>query len=490
MCPDVFCHIMRHRCHFKILTRKLGLRTLQTKCRKRRVQNKLRKRKKGKRAIVAALRNSSNGGIRITDRNDGSPLTSQANDFHLSKKKSCVSEKSNSKKNNKSVKGATKRSKMSKMASRDTNDVDPTDGDFSAEEDAHDFSEDDEIIPNSYSHGSRKNPTSNESHKSTKEGGSTKSKIIVATRMEVRVANRAKSKGPLIEEESEGDSSDEDAAINSDEESESDEDDPSTKESHQSSKTPRGLCRSKVMATDRGCKLTVTFNAIGQPVGENSDKFSSYLGSIASEMVPLTYSDWRAIRKGYKDLYWQSVLMKGAELMPSNKLEAEEPKVSRYEGKLNQELPHTCSRQGYARLEYQMQKESPNPSSITRVDVWCKGHTKKSGEPSNNIVAERMKKMKEIRDSATSDSFNHSIQNDALSQVLGLDRYSRVRGKGAGVTPSKLGVVSQDKQMVTQLQEEVLTVKKDLVQMANLVNTQSELIRNLLTAVNTQKASD
>ncbi|KAF9618000.1 hypothetical protein IFM89_039371 [Coptis chinensis] len=120
----------------------------------------------------------------------------------------------------------------------------------------------------------------------------------------------------------------------------------------------------------------------------------------------------------------------------------------------NQELPHTCSRQGYARLEYQMQKESPNPSSITRVDVWCKGHTKKSGEPSNNIVAERMKKMKEIRDSATSDSFNHSIQNDALSQVLGPDRYSRVRGKGARLTPSKLGVVSQDKQMVTQLQKE------------------------------------
>ncbi|KAF9609800.1 hypothetical protein IFM89_018597 [Coptis chinensis] len=126
---------------------------------------------KEKRAIVAALRNSSNGGIRISDRNDGSPLTSQANDFHLSKKKSCVSEKSNSKKKNKSVKGATKRSKMSKMASRDTNDVDPTDGDFSAEEDAHDFSENDEIIPNSYSHGSRKNPTSNESHKSTKGGG-------------------------------------------------------------------------------------------------------------------------------------------------------------------------------------------------------------------------------------------------------------------------------------------------------------------------------
>ncbi|KAF9618754.1 hypothetical protein IFM89_002449 [Coptis chinensis] len=260
-------------------------------------------------------------------------------------------------------------------------------------------------------------------------------------------------------------------------------------------------------------------------------------------MVPLTYSDWRAIRKGYKDLYWQSILQKfildeGCRTYALQQIgRLWRAHKSRLRGKIriyrkkkkdiaclkpmicdlpewemflkqmsrrkfilksqkfqemreNQELPHTCSRQGYARLEYQMQKESPNPFSITRVDVWCKGHTKKSGEPSNNIVAERMKKMKEIRDSAASDSFNHSIQNDALSQVLGPDRYSCVRGKGAGVTPSKLGVVSQDKQMVTQLQEEVLTVKKDLVQMANLVNTQSELIRNLLAAVNTQKASD
>ncbi|KAF9590109.1 hypothetical protein IFM89_030857 [Coptis chinensis] len=41
-----------------------------------------------------------------------------------------------------SIKGATtKRSKMGKMPIRDTNDSDSTDGDFSKEEDAHDFNE-------------------------------------------------------------------------------------------------------------------------------------------------------------------------------------------------------------------------------------------------------------------------------------------------------------------------------------------------------------
>ncbi|KAF9598657.1 hypothetical protein IFM89_029907 [Coptis chinensis] len=60
------------------------------------------------------------------------------------------------------------------------------------------------------------------------------------------------------------------------------------------------------------------------------------------------------------------------------------------EMRAKQDLPHTCSRQGYARLEDKMRKESSNPSFVTRVDVWFKGHTKKSGEPSNAHVAKKM----------------------------------------------------------------------------------------------------
>ncbi|KAF9619954.1 hypothetical protein IFM89_010570 [Coptis chinensis] len=104
----------------------------------------------------------------------------------------------------------------------------------------------------------------------------------------------------------------------------------------------------------------------------------------------------------------------------------------------------------------------------TRVDVWFKGHTKKRGEPSNAHVAKKMKKMQELRDSAVADSFTNSMRDDVLSQVLGLDRHGRLRGVGSGVTPSRLGVVSQDKAFVTQLQEELALVKKDVTQMSNL----------------------
>ncbi|KAK9169617.1 hypothetical protein Syun_001757 [Stephania yunnanensis] len=40
-------------------------------------------------------------------------------------------------------------------------------------------------------------------------------------------------------------------------------------------------------------KVLVTFNDRNQPIGENADVFSSFLGIVSREMVPITLSDWR-----------------------------------------------------------------------------------------------------------------------------------------------------------------------------------------------------
>ncbi|CAL5417982.1 unnamed protein product [Camellia sinensis] len=49
-------------------------------------------------------------------------------------------------------------------------------------------------------------------------------------------------------------------------------------------------------------------------------------------------------------------------------------------------LFHTMSRKGYARLEDEMRRESRAPSSISRVDVWIKGHTRKEGKSMNEVL--------------------------------------------------------------------------------------------------------
>ncbi|KAF9593412.1 hypothetical protein IFM89_022691 [Coptis chinensis] len=312
-----------------------------------------------------------------------------------------------------SVKGATtKRSKMGKMPIRDTNDSDSTNGDFSKEEDAHDFSEDDDIVPNSYSRGNRENPSSNESHKSKKTRGSTKSKSFKKVDKRSRTkrnsshdlsdkdlddedycndedgskttTNRAKFKGPLTEEESEGDSSDEGDAIDSDAELESS--NPSSKESHLSSKALRGSRRSKQkFILDEGCR-TYALQQIGRLWRAHKSRLRGKIRVYRKKKKDIA----RLQPEDCDDAEWEMFVKQMSKrkfIMKSQKFQ---------EMREKQDLPHTCSRQGYARLEFQMQKESPNPSYITRVDVWCKGHTKKNGKPSNSRVGERMDESQQV----------------------------------------------------------------------------------------------
>ncbi|KAF9601633.1 hypothetical protein IFM89_021099 [Coptis chinensis] len=121
---------------------------------------------------------------------------------------------------------------------------------------------------------------------------------------------------------------------------------------------------------------------------------------------------------------------------------------------LKHTLPLTSSRLGYARLDAKMKKENSDPSSITRSDVWVKGHTKKNGEPVNAKVAEKMKTIQEIKDTVV-ESSSSSLQDDAISQVFGPARPSHVRGVGFGVTPSQMGILSESREKVVQLERQV-----------------------------------
>ncbi|XP_022884878.1 uncharacterized protein LOC111401394 isoform X2 [Olea europaea var. sylvestris] len=49
----------------------------------------------------------------------------------------------------------------------------------------------------------------------------------------------------------------------------------------------------------------------------------------------------------------------------------------------NQNIMHTTSRKGFARLEVEMRAESEDPDSITRDDVYIRGHTRRNGLPIN-----------------------------------------------------------------------------------------------------------
>ncbi|TYJ96221.1 uncharacterized protein E5676_scaffold78209G00080 [Cucumis melo var. makuwa] len=52
------------------------------------------------------------------------------------------------------------------------------------------------------------------------------------------------------------------------------------------------------------------------------------------------------------------------------------------------QLPHTCSRRGYARPVEDLKNFSSTP--ITRVDVWTKAYVKKDGTSMNSQVADTL----------------------------------------------------------------------------------------------------
>jgi hypothetical protein len=74
----------------------------------------------------------------------------------------------------------------------------------------------------------------------------------------------------------------------------------------------RGLTRMPKIHKDKnkGIKGKVQWNADGQPIGDNSEKFVSYIGVITRRLIPLNTRDWRSkdeVLKTCKDTVWEKI---------------------------------------------------------------------------------------------------------------------------------------------------------------------------------------
>ncbi|KAK3228600.1 hypothetical protein Dsin_000481, partial [Dipteronia sinensis] len=72
-------------------------------------------------------------------------------------------------------------------------------------------------------------------------------------------------------------------------------------------KKKRGLTKlGMIQSGDK--RLSVTFNERGQLVSKNSKKFSSYLGVIVREHVPIGLEDWPSVDSNREDELWTLIL--------------------------------------------------------------------------------------------------------------------------------------------------------------------------------------
>ncbi|XP_028110890.1 uncharacterized protein LOC114309374 [Camellia sinensis] len=129
-----------------------------------------------------------------------------------------------------------------------------------------------------------------------------------------------------------------------------------------------------------------------------------------------------------------------------------------------QNVLHTMSRKGYARLEEEMKNQSPHPDSISRIDVWIKGHTRKKEKPVNEVLQAAVKKVEELHKPSTKEG-PMSTKDDAIVHAFGPERRGSVRGLGFGALPSKVDVQVYQNQNVRKLNQQMLLLQQELQEM-------------------------
>ncbi|XP_038986479.1 uncharacterized protein LOC103717144 [Phoenix dactylifera] len=109
----------------------------------------------------------------------------------------------------------------------------------------------------------------------------------------------------------------------------------------------------------------------------------------------------------------------------------------------SQTVPHTSSSMSYARRRAEFMDD--NGRKPGKVEFYKITHTHRDGsfvrkeardivDRATTLISER------VRESSSSDAISH-VEAQVLAELLGLERYGRVRDYGVGVTPTQLSAV-------------------------------------------------
>ncbi|TYJ03702.1 hypothetical protein E1A91_A12G046300v1 [Gossypium mustelinum] len=231
-----------------------------------------------------------------------------------------------------------------------------------------------------------------------------------------------------------------------------------------------------------GERIFVHFNKFGQPVGPESSKLSSFLGTIArnGHKAPLNFVHWRAMPDSYKEEMWEYVQTKFA-LDPSGKswvmqsiatkwrnwkadlkatyydslktdeerLKVLDPRVvpdqwpslisywssddtkkhcaTNRANRLKQRSGHSSGTRSYARILEEERNKRPDGKEPTRAELYILTHTRKNGQPVDETAAELISKIREQEAKKETTSQCSDESNDTLCRVMGEENHNRVR---------------------------------------------------------------
>nr|XP_043625707.1 uncharacterized protein LOC122597140 [Erigeron canadensis] len=255
-------------------------------------------------------------------------------------------------------------------------------------------------------------------------------------------------------------------------------------------------------------RIEVTFNELGQPVGDEGKEFTSFLGTLVkmSNHLSIEYLHWRTIPEDKKDDLWN--LVKGRFIfVPAendkvkdwvlsdmgikfkswkyelkkkwfdssstingivaaqndprvdkeqfkklvtywfkDKVQVESEMKRKIRGKFKE--PHVIGTKSFARLIHdETKKTGVRPS---RGKVYCLTRTRENGDIVNEVATEVVGKLKSLENGSTSSTKGVDLnwKNDDLAKVKGPEKGGRVRCLGKVVIAKDKGsCLSQDPQI-------------------------------------------
>ncbi|KAK5845479.1 hypothetical protein PVK06_001668 [Gossypium arboreum] len=211
-------------------------------------------------------------------------------------------------------------------------------------------------------------------------------------------------------------------------------------------------------------RVKVTRNSHGQPVGQEARLLAGYLGIIArnANMLPINYESWHNMPDSNKnqalsnikdrfalevsDAYIKKAL--GKKWRDNKSILKKEyfKKPISLEEKLQNVPPGMLRYQWEDAVRFWNSKKGEEASSgqkVGRLQLFDITHRKKDGTPMSSEAAEIMEKLKDKKaeyeaTASTDSSVNfEDIDNRIINEVLGPERYGRVRFQGSGVNPTQ-----------------------------------------------------
>ncbi|PPS05848.1 hypothetical protein GOBAR_AA14780 [Gossypium barbadense] len=253
-------------------------------------------------------------------------------------------------------------------------------------------------------------------------------------------------------------------------------------------------------------RVKVTRNSHGQPVGQEARVLAGYLGIIArnANMLPINYESWHNMPNSNKnqalsnikdrfalevsDAYIKKAL--GKKWRDNKSILKKEyfKKPISLEEKLQNVPPGMLRYQWEDAVRFWNSKKGEEASSgqkVGRLQLFDITHRKKDGTPMSSEAAEIMEKLKDKKaeyeaTASTDSSVNfEDIDNRIINEVLGPERYGRVRFQGSGVNPTQYFGSTSHQYMPSgsQSQAEVQRLKDQIVQIQASTDEQISQLR-------------